>query len=139
MKILKHPSRVEVLYWFLKKLTIMKLIIALILIFNLHTFAKTYSQTRVTLNVRDTELKKVLALIEKQSSYHFLFSDRKIPIDKKVDLSATNEEVLTVLSHLLSNLGFTYYELNNRLIVITQATGERSAKTPVTGKVLSDK
>src|SRR6202012_4796739 len=117
MKILKHPSRVEVLYWFLKKLTIMKLIIALILVFNLNTFAKTYSQTRVTLDVRDTELRKVLSLIEKQSSYHFLFSDRKIPTDKKVDFSANNEEVLTALNHLLSGLGFTYYELNHQLIV----------------------
>jgi TonB-linked SusC/RagA family outer membrane protein len=138
MKIFKHPSRVEVFYWFLKKLTIMKLIIALILIFNLNAFAKSYSQTRITLNVRGTELKKVLGLIEKQSSYHFLFSDRKLEADKKVDLSVNDEEVLSVLNHLLTNAGFTYYELNNQLIVITQA-GDRPEKIPVTGKVVSDK
>ena len=137
MKIFKHPSRVEVFYWLLKKLTIMKLIIALILIFNLNAFSRSYSQT-ITLNVRGTELKKVLGLIEKQSSYHFLFSDRKIQADKKVDISATNEEVLTVLNHLLADAGFTWYELNNKLIVITKA-GDKPEKIPITGKVVSDK
>ncbi len=140
MKILRHPSRVEVLYWFLKKLTIMKLIIALILIFNLNALAKSYSQTRVTLNVRDTELRKVLGLIEKQSSYHFLFSDRKLKTDLKVDVSAHNEDVLQVLNRLLVNYGFTYYALNNQLIVITPS-GEFNKKDrlPITGKVVSDK
>ena len=66
MKIIKHPSGVDVGYWLLKKLTIMKLIIALILVFNLNTFAKSYSQTKITINVRSTELKKVLTLIEKR-------------------------------------------------------------------------
>ncbi len=128
----------EVVYWLLKKLAIMKLIIALILIFNFNGLAKSYSQTKVTLNVRDTELKKVLGLIEKQTSYHFLFSDRKLPSDRRVDLNASNEDVLTVLSRLLNGAGFTYYELSNHLIVVTKGDEQR-ARLPITGKVLSDK
>ncbi len=118
----------------------MKLIVALILIFNLNALAKSYSQTRVTLNVRGTELRKVLGLIEKQSNYHFLFSDRKIRSDLKVDVKAQNEDVLQVLNRLLNNYGFTYYALNNQLIVITQsAESARPDRLPITGKVLSDK
>src|ERR1700744_6372194 len=118
MKILRHPSRVEVLYWFLKKLTIMKLTVALILIFNLNALAKSYSQTTVTLHVKGTELKKVLGLIEKQSSYHFLFSDRKLNTDLRVDVSARNEDVFEVLSRMLSHSPYTFYALNHNLIVI---------------------
>ena len=139
MKFFRHPSGVEVFHWLLKKLTIMKLIIALILIFNLNSFARSYSQTRITLDVRGTELKKVLGLIERQSDYHFLFSDRRLPADKKVDLSVKDEEVLTVLNHLLADAGFTYYELNNKLIVITQASSSGADKIQVAGKVVSDK
>jgi TonB-linked SusC/RagA family outer membrane protein len=139
MKFFRHPSGVEVFHWLLKKLTIMKLIIALILIFNLNSFGRGYSQTRITLDVRGTELKKVLGLIERQSDYHFLFSDRRLPADKKVDLRVKDEEVLTVLNQLLSGAGFTYYELNNKLIVITQAGSANADKIQVTGKVLSDK
>jgi len=138
MKFSKHPSRVEVFYWFLKKLTIMKLTIALILVFNLNSFAKTYSQTRITLDVHGAELKKVLGLIEKQSDYHFLFSDRRLPADKKVDVSAKNEDVLKVLNRMLTDAGFAYYELNNKLIVITQAGGGQ-VTIPISGRVISDK
>lgn len=138
MKFSKHPSRVEVFYWFLKKLTIMKLTIALILVFNLNSFAKTYSQTRITLDVHGAELKKVLGLIEKQSDYHFLFSDRRLPADKKVDISAKNEDVLKVLNRVLTDAGFAYYELNNKLIVITQAGGGQ-VTIPISGRVISDK
>jgi TonB-linked SusC/RagA family outer membrane protein len=140
MKILRHPSRVEVLYWFLKKLTIMKLIIALILIFNFNALAKTYSQTTVTLHVKDTELKKVLGLIEKQSSYHFLFSDRKLNTDLRIDVSARNEDVLQVLARMLAHSPFTYYALNNNLIVIAPVTDDKPAgRQLITGRVLSDK
>lgn len=138
MKFSKHPSRVAVFYWFLKKLTIMKLTIALILVFNLNSFAKTYSQTKITLDVHGTELKKVLSMIEKQSDYHFLFSDRRLPADKKVDITAKNEDVLAVLRRMLTGAGFAWYELNNKLIVITQA-GRGQVTIPITGRVLSDK
>jgi len=138
MKFFKHPRGVELGYWLLKKLIIMKLIITLILALSLNTFAKTFSQTKITLSVKSIELKKVLLLIEKQSIYHFLFSDRKFQTDKKVDVDAIDEDVLIVLNRILANSGFTYYELSNHLIVITRE-GERTDKIKVTGKIVSEK
>lgn len=137
MKIFKHPTGVELGQSLLKKLIIMKLTIALILFFSINSLAKTYSQSKITLKAKALELKKVLNLIEKQSSYHFLFSDRKLQTDKKVDISAENEDVLVVLNKILSNFGFTYYELSNQLIVIT-ASAEKTDKIRVTGKVVSE-
>lgn len=138
MKIFTRSLIVDVGYWFLKKLKIMKLIIALTLVFNLNSFAKSWSQTKVTLNVHAVELKKVLALIEKQSNYHFLFSERKLETDQKVDVIANDEEVTALLSRMLANIGYTYYELNNQLIVVTQKGSEAQDKIKVTGKVLSE-
>lgn len=115
----------------------MKLIVALVLFFNVQCFAKGFGQTKITLSLKAIELKQALLIIEKQSNYRFLFSDRKLQADKKVDVVARNEEVLTVLGRLLSSTGYSYAVLDNNLVVITpEAAGSYAAD--VRGTVRSD-
>ncbi|MCR8560104.1 SusC/RagA family TonB-linked outer membrane protein [Mucilaginibacter sp. BJC16-A38] len=115
----------------------MKLTFALILFFNLQSVASVYSQTKVTLNLKSTSFKKVLSTIERQSSYHFVYSERKIPTDKIINLNVNDEEVTTVLNKILVNSGFTFNELENHLVVITPV-GESLIPIKVSGKVLDE-
>src|SRR5215471_17317229 len=75
---IKHPE-------YLKFLRIMKLTAALILFACLQLSARTYSQDRITLNLQSTDLKKVLAAIEKKSTYRFLYNDALLAGKPKVD------------------------------------------------------
>ncbi|WP_114938248.1 SusC/RagA family TonB-linked outer membrane protein [Mucilaginibacter endophyticus] len=96
----------------------MKIRFTLILFFNLLAILTVYSQTRVTINLKSADFKKVISIIEHQSVYHFVYSERKIPNLNKVDINIENEDVKAVLDKLLANSGFSYTELANHLIVI---------------------
>jgi hypothetical protein len=64
-------------YWLLKAILIMKLTLVLILFFSLNVVADGYSQTKVTLNLKSASFKTIIASIEKQSAYHFVYSESK--------------------------------------------------------------
>jgi TonB-linked SusC/RagA family outer membrane protein len=98
----------------------MKLTFILTVFFSLQTMAKVYSQQKVTFNVKSVAFSKVISAIQKQTNYHFVFSERKIPSGKKITLNVENEEVTSVLNKLLANSDFTYTQLENNLIVISQ-------------------
>ncbi len=122
MKILKHPLDVRASYCLLKKCLLLKLTLVLIFFFSSNAFSNGFSQTKVTLSLQSAPLEKVLALIEKNTRYHFLFSDNKLEQYKApVSIHVKDEEVVNVLSMLLKNSGLGFYVLNNDLIVITAA------------------
>lgn len=116
----------------------MKLTVGLILILNFQTIANVYSQNRVTLNYRSTDLKTVLYEIEKQTSYRFIFSNRKLTSDKTVNIAVKDADVTKVLELILSPHGFTFSMLANNLVVIIPA-GKNIVIKLITGKVLDEK
>lgn len=116
----------------------MKLTCTVILFFHLFLIQHVHAQTRVTINLQSADLKKVLADIERQSSYHFVYSERKFPEQKKVNIDVKNEEVIKILREILANSGFTYTELANHLVVIAPVD-EIVKIIKVNGKVINDK
>jgi TonB-linked SusC/RagA family outer membrane protein len=138
MIFLNHSKSVKAKYWLFKFLVIMKLTITLILFFNLQVIANVYSQTKVTLDMRSADIKKVFSAMEQQSNYHFVYSERKIPSSKKVDIQVKDTEVKEVLNTILSNSGFTFSELANHLIVIVPI-GRTVNVLKVTGRVVDVK
>ncbi|WP_202616893.1 SusC/RagA family TonB-linked outer membrane protein [Arcticibacter tournemirensis] len=115
----------------------MKLTLALILILNFQALASVYSQTKVTLNLKSADFKQVLSAIEKKSSYRFVFSERKIPSGKKMDINVTNEDVMSVLDHMLENSLYTYNEMANGLVAIVPK-GELFSEVRISGKVVDE-
>lgn len=124
-------------YCLKKALSIMKLTIALIVLFNLQMFAKGYSQTRITLNLKSADFKKVVREIEKKTTYRFLFSGDKIPGDRFINIDVDNKEALTLLDELLANTPYTYQKLDKNLIVIV-SKGQIINNVHVTGTVLDE-
>ena len=141
MKFLKHPKMgVTGNPWLLKSILIMKLTLILLLFFNLNVCADAFSQTRVTLNLKAADFKKIMTSIEKQSIYHFVYSERKIPNLKGIDVNVQDEEVPRLLDNLMTGSGFKYNLLANHLIVITKAEEEVPVMAPpFTGKVTDEK
>ncbi len=138
MKYFKHLQGVRNKYRLFKSILIMKLIIILLVVFNLQSFANVYSQQKVTINLKTADFKKVISAIQKQTNYHFVFSERKIPPAKNISINVQNESVTTVLDQLLANSDFTYTQLDNNLIVIT-GKNDAVVDKVVAGKVVDDK
>ena len=118
MKFLKHPGGVFISKHLARYIIIMKLTFILILISCLHVSANSYSQT-ITLSLKSVELKKALQVIEKHTTYRFLYSERKIDRNDKVNINVTNADISRVMDQLLSGTDLTYKELENNLIVLT--------------------
>jgi len=138
MKYFKHLQGVRNKYWLFKSILIMKLIFIFLVVFNLQSFANVYSQQKVTINLKAADFKKVIAAIQKQTNYHFVFSERKIPPGKNISINVQNENVTAVLDQLLVNSDFTYTQLDNNLIVIT-GKNDAVVNKVITGKVVDDK
>jgi TonB-linked SusC/RagA family outer membrane protein len=115
----------------------MKLTFILVVAFSLQSIANVYSQQKVTFNIKSADFSKVISAIQKQTNYHFVFSERKIPSTKKITLNVQNEEVTSVLNKLLANSDFTYTQLENNLIVISQKNEVVNAAV-VKGKVVDE-
>ncbi|WP_276480809.1 SusC/RagA family TonB-linked outer membrane protein [Paraflavitalea pollutisoli] len=99
----------------------MKLTVAILLISCLHVSAGVYSQSRITLNMQSADIKKVLAAIEKKTDYRFLYNENLLTAGQKVNISAVEEEVLSVVQRVLQNTSLTYEVLNKKLVVLKRA------------------
>jgi TonB-linked SusC/RagA family outer membrane protein len=138
MKYFKHPVGVRDKYWLLKSMLIMKLTLFFIVMFSLQSVANVYSQQKVTINTKSADFKKILSAIQRQTNYHFVYSERKIPSTAAMSLNVKNEDVFSVLDKLLANSDFSYTKLENNLIIIT-AKNEVVSNVAVNGKVVDEK
>ncbi|GAB2971908.1 TonB-dependent receptor [Mucilaginibacter puniceus] len=118
----------------------MKLTLFFLLIFNICAFADVYSQTKISLNFKDADLKQVLKTIERKSSYRFAYSERKMPTEK-VSIIVNNENVTDVLDKILGDLNLIYKDQGNNLLAIStpdkmaEYLAEQQAAVKVTGIV----
>lgn len=137
MNYLKHLQGVRNRYWLTKSILLMNLTLIFLAIFNLQTLANVYSPQKVSINLKSADFKKVIAAIQKQTNYHFVFNEREIQV-KNVSINVQNENVTNVLDQVLANTNFTYTEMANSLIVVA-AKNEVAAYKVITGKVVNDK
>ncbi len=133
----KHQKGVEDKCWLKKIILMTKLTLSLIIFFNLHAAAKVYSQTNITLDIKAARFKEVVSIIEKQTAYHFVFSERKFPASEKFDLDVKNVPVPQVLDMILKNSGYSYKEFSDHLIVITPLSRVPNQQS-ITGKVVNE-
>jgi TonB-linked SusC/RagA family outer membrane protein len=112
----------------------MKLTTALLLFTCFQVSARVFSQTRITLSQQSIELKKALSIIERKSSYRFLYNDETVKTGMKVDIEANNTPVTEVLDKLFAGKLLSYKILENNLVVITGKNIEVT-ETKVTGKI----
>ncbi len=72
---------------------------------------------RVTLHLKDANIKQVLLQMEKQTGVGFVFSSRMIEAQRRVSLTARNETLLQVLETLLVPIGVGYELAGNSVIL----------------------
>jgi TonB-linked SusC/RagA family outer membrane protein len=118
-----------------KILLCVKLTFALLLITLIHVSAKVRSQEKIDLNVKNVKLENFFELLEKKSSYTFLYINKAIP-NQSVNINVKDLTVPQILDFTLKNTGLAYRILSEKLVVITQVSAPQVADIKVTGKVV---
>ena len=121
-----------------KKLLIMRNAVLILLISSFQVFATgSYSQTaQLSLKMKDATVKEVLAEIEKQSEFYFLYNSELIDVTREVDISVKNEKVNDILSRLFSD-NEVNVTISDRHIVLTPVTEmSTQQQNSVSGKVI---
>jgi TonB-linked SusC/RagA family outer membrane protein len=116
----------------------MKLAIFLILISTFQARAFNANGQSLSINARQTEIRKVLNDIERQSHYRFLYDYDLKGLRKKIDLAAQNLSLKEALDKVFEGSGLKYKTLDNDLVVVLSENEEENKEIRVTGKVTGD-
>ena len=116
-----------------KPLLIMKLTMLLLMFGTMCSFGGVTGQT-ITLNADNKAITQVLAAIEKQGDYRFLFNSRLKDLKQKVTVNFTAALIKDVMKTLFAGTSLTYVELDNNLVAI-RAMKDADADIRVSGRV----
>jgi TonB-linked SusC/RagA family outer membrane protein len=115
----------------------MKMAFVIILLTCLHVSATGYSQeARLTLDMRQVTIGKVLKAIEMRTDYHFVYSSNLFPADLLVNVSVKEKPVSDIVAHVLEGTGFTFKKIDD-LIVLTSRGPAGNADIEVKGRVFA--
>lgn len=123
----------------------MKLSVIMLFVFASFALATNgYGQsTRVTLNVNNSTLQKVLDEIEKQSDYHFFYNNKQVDISRVVSIKTNQKEIRHILDQLFADTNIGYKVLENSIIlspknIIETGEAQQQATKKIKG-VVTDK
>ncbi len=82
--------------------------------------AQDLLNTRVDLNLEQTDIRTVLSTLEKKADVKFVYSSRTIPINRKVSINVRNRSVAEIITEIFKPEVVNYKEVNNRIILNIQ-------------------
>jgi TonB-linked SusC/RagA family outer membrane protein len=132
----------ESFYSSLKKILRIMRIAIILMVFGLLQMhaADAYSQrTRLSLNFSDTELSKVLDTIEQESEFYFLYNEKLLDTDRKVDITANNQFIDVILSSLFTDTDVRFNIIDRKIILAPEYLNTESElqQAKVTGKIVN--
>ncbi|MEN8226795.1 MAG: SusC/RagA family TonB-linked outer membrane protein [Bacteroidota bacterium] len=114
----------------------MKLTTSLIFIASLQIFAnESYSQgVRLSFDLEETTVEQVLSEIEDLSEFYFLFNDKLVDVDRKVNLHLSNQRIEEVLTQVFDNTDVGFLVMDRQIVLSPNEylTQSASAFQPVT-------
>lgn len=114
----------------------MKLSCSLLLLTFLQVSANVHSQDKLTLTAKNISWTGFFDLLERKSSYTFLYKDNVLPHKEKIDVEAIDLTVPQILDDVFRNRALAYQVLSGNLIVVTPRS-VTVAEIRITGKVTS--
>lgn len=116
-----------------KLIVIMKIAFFIVLVTCLNVSAKVFSQEKLSLDVKNIQLQRALQIIERKSSYRFVYSPTEGPFDKLVSIQTSRAPIAEVLNALFNGTSLDF-SLENNLITIVKK-GNRLPDFVATGTV----
>ena len=113
------------------KLTFLCLLLGLMQLMASNGFSQS---AKLTLNLKNTRIEDVLTEIEDQSKLYFIYNRDVVDVNRKVDVSYTDQDVTDILSNLFKGTEVTY-EIQYRHIILKSSSVKSNRERPVSGKV----
>jgi TonB-linked SusC/RagA family outer membrane protein len=125
--------------WLKKYLLIMRLICLLIFVFTLQISASVWSQTTMSVKLKNSTLQELFDQIEKNSNYRFFYNNDEVDVNQQVSVDMEEKTVDKILAKALRGTPYSFKEMNNKLILIEKQTKPAEVGTQqqrsVSGKV----
>lgn len=100
----------------------MKLTALVMLVTCMHVTAKGISQdAKVTVASKQITLGQLLKVFEKQTNYHFSYSEAYVPASAPIAVDVSNADMFYVLQNICDSLGLVYRVMNDRVIALAKA------------------
>jgi len=104
--------------------------------------SEAYSQTtKLTLQLKDVAVKQVLAQIEDESEFFFLYNSKLVDVNRKVDVDAKDERIDDILNNLFQKTEVVYTVVDRQIVLTNKAdqagfiqSGQQASKK-ITGKI----
>ena len=138
----KNPRRWALYRLACKKTCIvMRLLVLLLVTGVLQSFAlDSYSQkAKLTVNLRDVSIEKVLLKIEQQSDFTFVYNKQTVNLEKKVDANFVNQRVSDILDVLLEREDIDYHVFDKQVVLTAKGFATSQENHIVTGMVVDQK
>lgn len=96
--------------------------LAIVLVFSSLAFAmpgkaQKILDTKVSIALGNVSLENSLIELEKKAQVKFSYNSRALKLSQKVNISANNEALSSVLDRLLLPLNILYFEVSNRIVL----------------------
>ncbi|MCE5177928.1 MAG: carboxypeptidase-like regulatory domain-containing protein, partial [Porphyromonadaceae bacterium] len=126
----------------------MTLLLLFVVLFQLQA-NNSYSQnTKISLDMKNTTIEKVLQTIEEKSDYYFFYNNKLVNVDRKVSVRVKNAAISDVLDKLFASEDVAYQVEGNQIILsmkekITELASRvesaQQQQNTITGKVTDKK
>ena len=101
-----------------KILLTMRLTLFLLVISVFSAFSNTYAQkTKLDINVQNSTVKDVLNQIETQSEFFFMYNNKQVDVERKIDLDAKATTVDVVLEKLFAGTNVNFKVVNRQILL----------------------
>lgn len=95
----------------------MTLFFLFFLVFHIHA-EHSYSQnTKISLSMKNSTIEKILQAIEEKSEFYFLYNSKLIDVDRKMDIQAKEQSIVSVLNRLFGNENVEYEVKGTQIIL----------------------
>ncbi len=124
-----------------KSLRIMRISLFLLLIGALQGYAaSTYSQnTKVSLDISESSVEEVLDQIEEQSEFFFLYNEKLIDVERKVDVKVKEKPIHDVLDLVFEGEDVYYQVVDKKIILspgfMNESTIVQDEKRVISGNI----
>jgi TonB-dependent starch-binding outer membrane protein SusC len=79
-----------------------------------------YSQaTRLTLKMSDSKIIEVLDEIEEQSEFYFLFNQKLVDVERKVDIDVQEKPIDFILQNLFAGTNVSHMVIDRQIVLTT--------------------
>jgi TonB-linked SusC/RagA family outer membrane protein len=121
-----------------KILLAMRLTLFLMVLSVFSAYSSSYAQkTKLNLKVQNTQVKEVLNQIENQSEFFFMFDNKQVDVERKVNLEVSSMNIDQVLQKLFEGTGVNFRIINRQILLFSENTNSAFSQQAnrVSGKV----